>query len=157
MSALTYLTAEGLEKIKRELHEFRTKGRSEIAKAIQEAREKGDLAENAEYHAAKEAQGMLEMKIAQLEDTLSNARLVDRSKLNNSKVMLLSKVKLKNIQTKQVVNFMLVSESEAALKAGKISISSPIGKGLLGKVTGEVTEIVIPAGVMKLQVLEITM
>jgi len=157
MSGLTYLTAEGLDKIKKELQELRTKGRSEIAKAIQEAREKGDLAENAEYHAAKEAQGMLEMKIAQLEDTLSNARLVDMSRLNNSKVMLLSKVKLKNVQTKQVVNFMLVSESEADLKAGKISISSPIGKGLLGKVIGDVAEIIIPAGVMKLQVLEIAM
>jgi transcription elongation factor GreA len=155
MSALTYLTAEGLEKIKKELQELRTKGRSEIAKAIQEAREKGDLAENAEYHAAKESQGLLEMKIAQLEDLLSNARLVDKSRLNSSKVMLLSKVKLKNVKTKQVVNFMLVSESEADFKAGKISISSPIGKGLLGKVVGDVTEIVIPAGVMKLEVLEI--
>ena len=155
MSELTYLTVEGMERIKRELHELRTKGRSEIAKAIQEAREKGDLAENAEYHAAKESQGMLEMKIAQLEDTLSNARLVDMSRLNTSKVMLLSKVKLKNVQTKQIVNFMLVSESEADLKLGKISISSPIGKGLLGKVIGEVAEIIIPAGVMKLEVLEI--
>ena len=155
MSALTYLTAEGLDKIKKELQELRTKGRSEIAKAIQEAREKGDLAENAEYHAAKEAQGMLEMKIAHLEDTFLNARLVDMSRLNTSKVMLLSKVKLKNVQTKQVVNFMLVSESEADLKIGKISISSPIGKGLLGKVIGDVAEIVIPAGVMKLEVLEI--
>ena len=155
MSELTYLTVEGMERIKRELHELRTKGRSEIAKAIQEAREKGDLAENAEYHAAKESQGMLEMKIAQLEDTLSNARLVDMSRLNTSKVMLLSKVKLKNVQTMQIVNFMLVSESEADLKLGKISISSPIGKGLLGKVIGEVAEIIIPAGVMKLEVLEI--
>lgn len=157
MSELTYLTAEGLDKIKKDLHDLRTRGRSEIAKAIQEAREKGDLAENAEYHAAKEAQGMLEMKIAQLEDTLSNARLVDMSRLNTSKVMLLSKVKLKNVQTKQIVNFMLVSESEADLKAGKISISSPIGKGLLGKVKGDVTEIVIPAGVMKLEVLDISL
>jgi len=155
MSELTYLTVEGMERIKKELHELRTKGRSEIAKAIQEAREKGDLAENAEYHAAKESQGMLEMKIAQLEDTLSNARLVDMSRLNTSKVMLLSKVKLKNVQTMQIVNFMLVSESEADLKLGKISISSPIGKGLLGKVIGEVAEIIIPAGVMKLEVLEI--
>ncbi|MEO5674324.1 MAG: transcription elongation factor GreA [Chitinophagales bacterium] len=157
MSELTYLTAEGLDKIKKDLHDLRTRGRSEIAKAIQEAREKGDLAENAEYHAAKEAQGMLEMKLAQLEDTLSNARLVDMSRLNTSKVMLLSKVKLKNVQTKQIVNFMLVSESEADLKAGKISISSPIGKGLLGKVKGDVTEIVIPAGVMKLEVLDISL
>lgn len=155
MSELTYLTVEGMERIKKELHELRTKGRSEIAKAIQEAREKGDLAENAEYHAAKESQGMLEMKIAHLEDTLSNARLVDMSRLNASKVMLLSKVKLKNVQTMQIVNFMLVSESEADLKLGKISISSPIGKGLLGKVIGEVAEIIIPAGIMKLEVLEI--
>jgi transcription elongation factor GreA len=157
MSDLTYLTLEGLEKLKKDVHELRTKGRSEIAKAIQEAREKGDLSENAEYHAAKEAQGMLEMKIAQLEDTLSNARLVDRSRLDNSRVMLLSKVKLKNTKTKQEVNFMLVSESEADLKVGKISISSPIGKGLLGKTKGEVVEIQIPAGVMTLEVLEIAM
>ncbi len=157
MGELTYLTAEGLERIKKELQDLRTKGRSEIAKAIQEAREKGDLAENAEYHAAKEAQGMLEMKIAQLEETLSNARLVDRSKLDSSRVMLLSKVKLKNVQTKQVINFMLVSESEANLKEGKISISSPIGKGLLGKVIGDIAEIIIPAGKMKLEVLEISL
>ena len=157
MSDLTYLTIEGLEKLKKDVHDLRTKGRSEIAKAIQEAREKGDLSENAEYHAAKEAQGMLEMKIAQLEDTLSNARLVDRSRLDTSRVMLLSKVKLKNTQTKQEVNFMLVSESEADLKVGKISISSPIGKGLLGKTKGEVVEIKIPAGVMTLEVLEIAM
>ena len=134
-----------------------TKGRSEIAKAIQEARDKGDLSENAEYHAAKEAQGFLETKIAQLEDTLSNARLVDISKMDTSKVMLMTKVKVKNIQNKQVNLFMLVSEKEADLKSGKISVTSPIGKGLLGKVVGEVAEITVPSGLLKLEIVEISM
>ncbi len=155
MSDINYLTSEGLERMKHELQDLRTKGRSEIAKAIQEAREKGDLSENAEYHAAKEAQGFLEMKIAKLEDALSNARLVDTSKLDASKVMLLSKVKLKNIANKQELNFMLVSENEADLKSGKISISSPIGKGLLGKVKGDIAEIDVPSGKMKLKVIDI--
>jgi len=157
MSDITYLTQEGLEKIKKELHDLRTKGRSEIARAIQEAREKGDLAENAEYHAAKEAQGFLEMKISQLEDTLSNARLIDISKLDKSKVMLLSKVKVKNLSNKQMNLFMLVSEKEADIKVGKISVTSPIGKGLLGKIVGEVVEISVPSGVLKLEVVEITL
>jgi len=157
MAGFIYLTAEGLEKLKKEVHELRTKGRAEIARAIQEARDKGDLSENAEYHAAKEAQGFLEMKIAQLEDTLSNARLIDTSKMDNSKVMLLSKVKVMNKSNKQMNLFMLVSETEADLKSGKISITSPIGKGLVGKTVGEVVEITVPSGLLKLEIVEISM
>lgn len=157
MADLTYFTHEGLDKLKKELQDLRTRGRSEIARAIQEAREKGDLSENAEYHAAKEAQGFLEMKISQLEDTLANARLIDTSKLDNSKVMLMSKVTVKNMNNKQVNSYTIVSEKEADLKAGKISITSPIGKGLLGKVVGEVTEISIPSGTLKLEVVEINL
>jgi transcription elongation factor GreA len=136
---------------------MRTKGRAEIARQIQEAREKGDLSENAEYDAAKDAQGMLEMKIAKLEEALSNARVIDVSKLDTSKVMVLSKVKVKNLQSKQTNLFMLVSEKEADFKAGKISVSSPIGKGLLGKAVGEVAEIDVPSGRLKFQVMEITL
>jgi transcription elongation factor GreA len=156
MAELTYLTAEGLERLKKELIEMRTKGRAEIARQIQEAREKGDLSENAEYDAAKDAQGMLEMKIAKLEEALANARILDTSKYDTSKVMVMSKVKVKNLQNKQTILFMLVSEKEADLKSGKISVSSPIGKGLLGKSVGEVTEISVPSGTMKLEVLEIS-
>jgi transcription elongation factor GreA len=157
MAGFIYLTAEGLEKLKKEVHELRTKGRAEIARAIQEARDKGDLSENAEYHAAKEAQGFLEMKIAQLEDTLSNARLIDTSRMDNSKVMLLSKVKVMNKGNKQMNLFTLVSETEADLKLGKISITSPIGKGLVGKTVGEVVEITVPSGLLKLEIVEISM
>src|SRR4030095_10500531 len=153
----TYLTTEGLEKLKKELIELRTKGRAEIAKQIQEAREKGDISESAEYDAAKDAQAMLDMKISKLEEALSNARIIDTSKFDTSKVMVLSKVKVKNLQSKQTNLFMLVSEKEADLKSGKISVSSPIGKGLLGKSVGEVAEITVPSGVMKLEVLEITL
>ncbi len=157
MADLIYFTPEGLEKLKKELQDLRTRGRSEIARAIQEAREKGDLSENAEYHAAKEAQGFLELKISQLEDTLANARLIDTSRLDNSKVMLMSKVTVKNMNNKQLSSYTIVSEKEADLKVGKISITSPIGKGLLGKVVGEVTEISIPSGTLKLEVVEINL
>lgn len=156
MAETTYLTAEGLEKLKKELIQMRTKGRAEIARQIQEAREKGDLSENAEYDAAKDAQGMLEMKIAKLEEALSNARIMDTSKLDTSKVMVLSKVKVKNLQTKQTGLYMLVSEKEADFKTGKISVASPIGKGLLGKTVGEVTEITVPSGVLKFEIIEIS-
>lgn len=157
MADLTYFTPEGLDKLKKELQDLRTRGRSEIARAIQEAREKGDLSENAEYHAAKEAQGFLEMKISQLEDTLANARLIDTSKLDNSKVMLMSKVTVKNMNNKQVNSYTIVSEKRSRPEGGKISITSPIGKGLLGKVVGEVTEISIPSGTLKLEVVEINL
>lgn len=157
MAETTYLTTEGLEKLKKELIEMRTKGRAEIARQIQEAREKGDLSENAEYDAAKDAQGMLEMKISKLEEALSNARVIDTSKLDTSKVMVLSKVKVKNLQTKQTNLYMLVSEKEADFKSGKISVSSPIGKGLLGKAVGEVAEIEVPSGKLKFEVIEISL
>ena len=157
MAEITYLTNEGLEKLKKELIELRTKGRAEIARQIQEAREKGDLAENAEYDAAKDAQGMLEMKIAKLEETLANARIIDTSKLDATKVMVMSRVKVQNLSTKQTNQFMLVSEKEADMKSGKISVTSPIGKGLLGKTVGEVAEISVPSGKLKLEILEISM
>ncbi len=156
MSETHYFTEEGLEKLKKEIIVLRTKGRAEISKAISDARDKGDLSENAEYDAAKDAQGMLEMKINQLETTLANSKLVDISKMDNSKVMILSKVKVKNMATKTQHYFTLVSEKEADIKIGKISVGSPIGQGLLGKVVGEVVEITIPNGKMKLEIIEIT-
>jgi len=157
MADVHYLSEEGLENLMKELNELKTKGRKEIAKAIQEAREKGDLSENAEYDAAKDAQGMLEMKINQLETMLANARIVDKSKFDTSKVMIMSKVKLKNMNNKQTMTYTLVSEREADLKNGKISVTSPIGKGLLGKIVGEVAEIQVPSGLMKFEILSITM
>lgn len=156
MSDIAYLTKEGLENLKTEIHELKTKGRSEIAKAIAEARDKGDLSENAEYDAAKNAQGMLEMRIAKLEDIMSTARIVDSSKMDVTKALVLSKVKVKNLQSKTLHDFMLVSENEANVKAGKISVTSPIGRGLLGKSVGEIAEISVPNGTMKLEVMEIS-
>ncbi len=156
MTDIQYFTPEGLEKLKLELSELKTKGRADVAKAIAEARDKGDLSENAEYDAAKDAQGMLEMKIAQLESTLSKARIIDKSKMDVSKIMILSSVKVKNLNTKQDAKFMLVSENEADIKLGKISVSSPIGKGLLGKIVGEIAEISVPAGVIRFEILEIS-
>ncbi len=156
MSETHYFTQEGLDKLKKEISELRTKGRSEISKAISDARDKGDLSENAEYDAAKDAQGMLEMKINQLETTLANSKLIDLSKMDNSKVMILSKVKVKNLGTKSHHHFTLVSEKEADIKIGKISIGSPIGQGLLGKIVGEVVEITVPNGKMKMEIIEIT-
>lgn len=156
MATTHYFTAEGLEKLKKEIADLRTRGRAEISKAISDARDKGDLSENAEYDAAKDAQGMLEMKIYQLEDTLANAKLIDPTKMDTSKVMILSKVKVKNLGTKSQHHFTLVSESEADIKIGKISVGSPIGQGLLGKVKGEIAEITIPNGKMKLEIIEIS-
>ena len=133
MSGINYLTKEGYEKLKAELDEMKTKGRKEVAAAIAEAREKGDLSENAEYDAAKDAQGMLELKISEMEKVLSNSRILDASQLDMSKVTVLSNVLIKNTKTGKTVKYTLVSESEADLKAKKISVNSPIGKGLLGK------------------------
>src|SRR5690606_38349406 len=130
-------TEEGLKKLKDELHELKTKGRSDMAKQIAEARDKGDLSENAEYDAAKDAQGLLEMRISKLEDLVANARVIDESKLDNSKVSILSKVKIKNKKNGGVMTYMLVAEEEADLKLGKISVKSPIGQGLLGKKVGD--------------------
>ncbi len=156
MADVTYYTKEGLEKLKQELQHLRTEGRAQIAKAIAEARDKGDLSENAEYDAAKEAQGHHEAKIAKLEEVLANARLIDESKLDTSKVLALSKVKIKNTKNGAEMTYQLVSESEADLKSGKISVKSPIAKGLLGKSVGDRVEITVPAGQIEFEIVEIS-
>lgn len=156
MADVTYLSKEGLENLKAEIQELKTKGRAEMARQIKEAREKGDLSENAEYDAAKEAQGMLEMKIAKLEELLANARLLDESKIDTSKVSVFTTVKLHDMKFKRDISYTLVSEKEADVKSGKISVTSPIGKGLLGKTTGEVVKITVPAGVLEFKIIEIS-
>lgn len=156
MAEVAYYTKDGLERLKDELQQLKTSGRANIAKAIAEARDKGDLSENAEYDAAKEAQGLHETKIAKLEETLANARILDESKMDTSKVLALSKVKIKNVKNGATMTYQLVSESEADLKAGKISVTSPIAKGLLGKKVGDKTEIQVPAGKMEFEILEIS-
>ncbi|WP_379088001.1 transcription elongation factor GreA [Pedobacter sp. UC225_65] len=156
MSEVTYYTQEGLDKLKEELHRLKTTDRAAISKAIAEARDKGDLSENAEYDAAKEAQGLHEAKIAKMEATLSTARLIDESKLDLSKVLALSIVKIKNIKNGATMTYQLVAESEADLKTGKISVKSPIAQGLLGKSIGDTTEIQVPAGKMEFEILEIS-
>ena len=156
MAEVTYYTQEGLDKLKQELQYLKTEGRSSIAKAIAEARDKGDLSENAEYDAAKEAQGLHEAKIAKLEGVLASARLIDESNLDTSKVLALSYVKIKNKKNNAVMTYQLVSETEADLKAGKISVKSPIAQGLLGKSVGEVAQVSAPAGVMEFEILEIS-
>ncbi|OKL38634.1 transcription elongation factor GreA [Pontibacter flavimaris] len=156
MSKFNYYTAEGLQKLKDELAELKTKGRSEVARQLAEARDKGDLSENAEYDAAKDAQGHLELKISKMEEIVGNARLIDESNLDASKALILSKVKIKNLKNNMVVDYTLVAEEEADLAAGKISVKSPIGKGLLGKSVGDVAEITVPAGKIKFEVLEIS-
>ncbi|MFH6603371.1 transcription elongation factor GreA [Maribacter algicola] len=156
MGNVSYYTAEGLKKLKDELNHLRDVERPKASQAIAEARDKGDLSENAEYDAAKEAQGLLEMKISKMEEVLANARLIDESQLDTSKVLVLSTVKLKNQNNGMEMKYTLVAESEADLKAGKISVSSPIGKGLLGKKVGEVAEITVPNGTLKFEILEIT-
>ncbi|MFM2224904.1 MAG: hypothetical protein RJA07_1106 [Bacteroidota bacterium] len=153
--AYNYLSSEGMENSKKELNELRTKGRADMARQIAEARDKGDLSENAEYDAAKEAQGHLEAKIAKLEDMLSNARVMDAADVDTSKVSVMCNVKLKNLKDKKTVTYQIVSEKEADLKSGRISVGSPIGKGLLGKQVGEVAEIKVPAGTLKFEILEI--
>jgi len=153
--SVNYFTQEGLQKLKDEINELRTKGRSDMARQIAEAREKGDLTENAEYDAAKEAQGLLEMKIAQLEGVLANARVLDKDHLDTSKVSILSQVELLNISNDKKVTYTLVSEKEADLKAGKISVNSPIGKGLLGKKINDMVEINVPAGILIFKILKI--
>lgn len=156
MSKVSYYTAEGLKKLRDELNHLRDVERPKASQAIAEARDKGDLSENAEYDAAKEAQGMLEMKISKMEETLSNARLIDESQLDNSKVLVLSTVKIKNQTNGMEITYTLVADGEADLASGKISVNSPIGKGLLGKSVGEVADIKVPNGVMKFDILEIT-
>lgn len=156
MSNISYYTAEGLQKMKEELADLKVKGRAEIARQLAEARDKGDLSENAEYDAAKDAQGHLELKIAKLEEVIGNARLIDDSNLDHSKALILSKVKIRNVKNGMVMDYTLVSEEEADLAAGKISVKSPIGKGLLGKSVGETAEIMVPAGKIAFEVLEIS-
>lgn len=157
MDEKSYFTREGLHKLRDELTHLKTTGRKEIAKAIAEAREKGDLRENAEYDAAKEAQGLHELKISKLENLLQNAVLIDESQLDLSKVQILTTVKVKNLAIKKEMKYKLVSQKEANLRQNKISVDSPVGKGLLGKTIGDVVEIKVPAGVMKFEVLDITM
>lgn len=156
MANYTYLTQGGYDKLKAELEELKTTGRQEAAHAIAEARAQGDLSENAEYDAAKDAQGMLEMKINELETVLSNARVIDESQLNDSKVAILSNVTIKNLKTGKEMTYKLVSETEADARQMKISVTSPIGQGLLGKIRGEVAKITTPAGAMEFEVVDIS-
>lgn len=151
-----YYTKEGLDKIKEELNRLKTVERPSISQQIAEARDKGDLSENAEYDAAKNLQAMLELKISKLEELISNSKLIDESKLDNSKVFILSKVKIKNLKNKSVITYMLVPESESDLKTGKISVTSPIAQGLLGKKVGDQVEITVPAGKLTVEIIQIT-
>jgi transcription elongation factor GreA len=155
MGKISYYTEEGLNRLKAELNDLKTKGRSDMSRQIAEARDKGDLSENAEYDAAKDAQGLLEMKISKMEEIVSNARLLDESSIDASQVSVLSTVKIKNRKNGTTMTYTLVSEEEADLKLGRISVGSPIGKGLLGKKVGDTTEIKVPAGTLEFEVLEI--
>jgi transcription elongation factor GreA len=157
MAKVSYYTKEGLDKLKKELNTLKTTGRADMARQIAEARDKGDLSENAEYDAAKDAQGLLELKISKLEEVLSKAREIDESRIDTSKVSILSKVKIKNKNNGAQMTYTLVSEEEADLKTGKISIKSPIGKGLLGKKVGESTEIQVPAGKIEFEIQDISL
>lgn len=157
MSQISYFTRESYDKFKAELDELKNTGRKNASLAIAEAREKGDLSENAEYDAAKEAQGMLELKISQMEEVLANARVIDASQLDSSKVTVLAKVRVFNRKTQREVTYQLVSETEADLRLGKLSVTSPIGKGLLGKAVGDVAQVTTPVGLQELEVLEISL
>ncbi|NUM50069.1 MAG: transcription elongation factor GreA [Flavobacteriales bacterium] len=155
MSQTNYYTSEGLKKLQEELKQLKTVERPKISKQIAEARDKGDLSENAEYDAAKEAQGLLELKISKLEDIISNARVLDESQLDTHRVSILTRVKIKNMMNKAEMEYTIVSENEADLKEKKISIDSPIGKGLLGKSVGEIAEVKTPSGIIKFEILDI--
>jgi transcription elongation factor GreA len=155
MAGYNYLTKEGYEKLRSELDELKSQGRADVARAIAEAREKGDLSENAEYDAAKDAQGMLELKINELEKTLANARILDSSQLDASKVTVLTHVTVKNMKTGKNSRYQLVSETEADLKAKKISVNSPIGQGLLGKTVGDVALVETPGGKLEFKIVRI--
>lgn len=155
MAKFSYYTQDGLDKLRNELNELKTKGRIAMAAQIAEARDKGDLSENAEYDAAKDAQGLLELKISKLEEVVANARVLDETAVDTSSVSIMTKVKIKNHKTKGVMEYTLVSEEEANLAQGKISVQSPIGKGLLGKKVGEIAEITVPAGKINFEVMEI--
>ncbi len=154
--SFSYYTKEGLKNLRDELNQLKDVERPLASKAIAEARDKGDLSENAEYDAAKEAQGLLELKISKLEETLANARLIDESQLDSSKILVLSKVKIKNLMNNMELDYQLVAESEANLREGKISVNSPIGKGLLGKTKGDIAEITVPNGVIKFEIISIS-
>ena len=154
--AISYMTEEGYKKMLEEIAYMENVKRPEISRQIAEARDKGDLSENAEYDAAKEAQGMLEMKIAQLKDKVANARLIDETTLNTHPVQILNNVKIKNTKNNDVMQYMLVSESEANLKEGKIAVSTPIGKGLIGKKVGDIVEIQVPSGLMTFEIIDIS-
>lgn len=156
MSQITYYTEEGLKKLKEELHDMKTVQRPSISDQIAEARDKGDLSENAEYDAAKEAQGLLEMKISKMEAIIANARIIDESTIDNSKVFILSKVRMKNVANGMEMEYTLVAENEADLKAKKISIDSPIGKGLLGKKQGDLADVTTPNGVIQFEIIDIS-
>lgn len=156
MSNYTYLTQHGYDKLKAELEELKTNGRMEAARYIAEARSQGDLSENAEYDAAKDAQGLLELKISELETVMANARIIDESLLDDSKVAILSNVTIKNVKTGKEMTYKLVSETEADAKLQKISVSSPIGAGLLGKVIGDIAKVQTPGGIMEFEIMNIT-
>lgn len=156
MSQLRYYTEEGMKKLKDELYQLKSVERPKISQQIAEARDKGDLSENAEYDAAKEAQGMLEAKISKMEEIVSNARIIDETQIDNSKVLILSKVKIKNTSNGTQMTYTLVAENEANLKEGKISVDSPIGKGLLGKKVGDTADVQVPNGIMKFEIIDIT-
>lgn len=156
MSNVSYLTPEGMKKLKDELDHMINVERPNISKMIAEARDKGDLSENAEYDAAKDAQGMLELRISKLEETIRNARILDETRVDTSKVQILSKVTIKNTKNNAKMQYMIVSESEADLKLGKISINTPIAKGLIGKTVGDIVEVNVPSGVMNFEIVEIS-
>lgn len=156
MATVSYLTEEGLQKLKSELEHLTSVERPSISRQIAEARDKGDLSENAEYDAAKDAQGMLEARIARLEQILANSRVIDESRIDTSKVQILNKVKIKNLKTNAVMQYILVSEQEANVKEGKISVNTPIAKGLIGKKIGDVVEVSVPSGKMSFEIMEIS-
>jgi transcription elongation factor GreA len=156
MSQINYYTEEGLKKLKDELHQMKAFERPAISKQIAEARDKGDLSENAEYDAAKEAQGLLEMRISKLETIVSNARVMDDTNIDTSRALILSKVKIRNLNNKAEMEYQLVAENEADLKEKKISVDSPIGKGLLGKSVGDIADVQTPGGIIKFEILEIS-
>lgn len=156
MSKVVYLTEEGLQKLKADLEKLKSE-RPLISAQIAEARDKGDLSENAEYDAAKEAQGLHEMRIAKLEETIAKARVMDESKIDTSQVQILTRVKLKNIATKAIMEYQLVAESEANFKEGRLSVGTPIAQALLGKKVGDIVDVKVPSGAMKLEILDITL
>lgn len=156
MSKVVYLTEDGLQKLQAELNQLKSVERPAISRMIAEARDKGDLSENAEYDAAKEAQGMLELKISKLEDTVANSRIIDETKIDISKVQILNKIKLKNLKTNTTVEYTLVAESEANLKEGKLSVGTPIAKALMGKKVGDIVDVQIPSGTVQFQIVDIS-